>query len=88
MYTRCQARNKDFVHSSITLGAVQTRGSKPQNSKKPPRGGFSVSSLFLLLGGLLARRVQRAGGVDVSDLLIREAEHLTQHLVGMLAQQR
>ncbi|WP_159450472.1 hypothetical protein [Bradyrhizobium mercantei] len=41
-----------------------------------------------LLGRLLARRVEGAGVVDFGDLVIREAEHLAQDLVGVLAEQR
>jgi len=41
-----------------------------------------------LLRGLLARRIERAGIVDFGDLVIAEAEHLAQDLVGVLAEQR
>ncbi len=39
-----------------------------------------------LFGGDLARRVQRAGIVDLGDLVVREAEHLAQDFVGVLAE--
>src|SRR5882724_8831959 len=41
-----------------------------------------------LLRRLLSRRVERAGIVDLGDLVIGEAEHLAQDLVGVLAEQR
>ncbi len=41
-----------------------------------------------LLGRLLARRVERAGIVDLGDLVVAEAEHLAQDFVGVLAEQR
>ena len=41
-----------------------------------------------LFGRLLARRIERAGIVDFGDLVIGEAEHLAQDLIGVLAEQR
>src|ERR1700722_12251176 len=41
-----------------------------------------------LFSGFLARRVQRARIVNFLHLVVGEAEHLTQNLVGMLAEQR
>jgi hypothetical protein len=41
-----------------------------------------------LFGRLLPRRIERAGIVDLGDLVIAEAEHLAQDLVGVLAEQR
>src|SRR5450631_1661365 len=41
-----------------------------------------------LLGGDLARRVERAGIVDLRHLVIGEAENLAQDFVGVLAEQR
>src|SRR6202012_3934422 len=41
-----------------------------------------------LLRGLLARRVEGAGIEDFGDLVIAEAEHLAQDLVGVFAEQR
>jgi 2-polyprenyl-3-methyl-5-hydroxy-6-metoxy-1,4-benzoquinol methylase len=34
----------------------------------------------------LARRIERAGIVDLGDLMIAEAEHLAENLVGVFAQ--
>jgi hypothetical protein len=41
-----------------------------------------------LFGRLLARRIERARIVDLGDLVVGEAEHLAQDLVGVLAEQR
>src|SRR5262245_16239887 len=41
-----------------------------------------------LLSGLLARWVEGAGVVDLGDLVVAEAEHLAQDLVGVFAEQR
>src|SRR5438477_3228248 len=41
-----------------------------------------------LLGGLLARRIERAGIVDLGNLVVGEAEHLAEDFVGVLAKQR
>jgi len=48
----------------------------------------SAANWWVLLGGLLARRIERAGGVNFSDLVIGEAEHLTEDFIGVFAEQR
>jgi hypothetical protein len=60
------------------------------NEKAAGFGGLlSVLGVFAhLLRRLLARRVEGAGVVDLGDLVVREAEHLAQDLVGVLAEQR
>src|SRR3954452_21973254 len=55
--------------------------------KKPPETGGFGSLWSFLLGCLLAGRVQGAGIMDFRDLVIAEPKNLTQHLVGMLAEQ-
>jgi hypothetical protein len=61
------------------------------DSKRPPEtGGLGILCLWKarLLGRLLPRRIERAGIVDLGDLVVGEAEHLAQDLVGVLAEQR
>jgi hypothetical protein len=41
-----------------------------------------------LFRGLLAGRIERAGIVDLGDLMIAEAEHLAQDFIGVFAKQR
>src|SRR5205085_8416016 len=81
MYTRCQ-RQCICLHSSIPAFATQYLGqrhcpirfSMDAETKRPP-----ISAAFctvhgvvfaVLFRGLLARRVQRAGVVDLGDLVI------------------
>ena len=40
-----------------------------------------------LFGGLLARRIERAGVVDLRHLTVAEAKHLAQDFVGVFAEQ-
>src|ERR1043165_5450755 len=103
MYTRCQ-RQRICLHSSNLASATQYLGqrycpiwisdqfSNCRKRKRPP-----ISAAFctvhgvvfaVLLGGLLAWRVEGAGVMDLGDLVIAEAEHLAQDLVGVLAEQR
>jgi len=50
--------------------------------------GRNIRQERTLLRGLLARRIERAGVVDFGNLVIAEAEHLAQDLVGVFAEQR
>ena len=57
--------------------------------KRPPAYPAALVIAVLesaLFGGNLPRRVQRAGIVDLGDLMVAEAEHLTQDFVGVFAQ--
>jgi len=62
----------------------------PENEKTAGfrRPFVSSGGVCLLLSGLLARRIERAGVVDLGNLMVAEAEHLAQDLVGVLAEQR
>lgn len=57
------------------------------NKKAAETGGLSCLRMNRLLRGLLLRRIERAGLVDIGDLVIAEAEHAAQDLVGVLAEQ-
>ncbi len=59
-----------------------------QAKKRPPgRPAASESqSCIRLFSRNLSRRIQRAGIVDLGDLMIAEAQHLAQDFVGMFAQ--
>lgn len=61
----------------------------PNKKKKPPKmAAFpELAETEVLLGRLLARGIEGAGVVDLGDLMIAEAEHLAQDLVGVLAEQ-
>ena len=73
-------------HSADNESAASLR-----QTKRPPETGglgiFSEMRRALLFCGLLPRRIERTGIVDLGDLMIREAEHLAQDLVGVLAEQ-
>jgi hypothetical protein len=59
-------------------------------AKRPPEtGGPQVQGRCgCLFGGDLPRRIERAGIVDLGDLMVGEAENLAQDFVGMFAKQR
>jgi hypothetical protein len=49
-------------------------------------GGLGDQSLAIrLFSGDLPRRIERAGIVDLGDLVVAEAEHLAQDFVGVFA---
>ncbi len=93
MYTRCQLQ-QSCLHSSNCLFALQQNSAKlaSQTAKRPPETGGLSHLVSLkrrgLFGRLLPRRIERAGIVDFGDLVVGEAEHLAQDLVGVLAEQR
>src|SRR5271168_627964 len=58
-------------------------GTSPAMTKSAPL--FCFRRLF---GGLLPGRIERAGIVDLGDLMIAEAEHLPQDFIGVFAEQR
>jgi hypothetical protein len=61
----------------------------PQRKRPPEPGGLGIPEYKAgLFGRLLPRRIERAGIVDFGHLVIAEAEHLAQDLVGVLAEQR
>jgi hypothetical protein len=88
-YTRYQQQYV-CLHGSMSSFAVQQW---PQNALQTAKraagvtgGPFELmwSGLF---GGLLARRIERAGIVDLRHLVVAEAENLAQDFVGVLAEQ-
>ena len=92
MYTRCQLQQA-CLHSSNCLFASQQNLAKV--AFQTAKGRRKPAALFCvredkrgLFGRLLPRRVERAGIVDLGDLVVGEAEHLAQDLVGVLAEQR
>jgi len=61
----------------------------PHGKRPPEPGGLGIPEYKAgLFGRLLPRRIERAGIVDLRHLVIGEAEHLAQDLVGVLAEQR
>jgi hypothetical protein len=90
MYTKCH-KQRACLHSSNYPFAVhqgRTIGI-PQRKRPPEPGGLGIPEYKTgLFGRLLPRRIERAGIVDLGDLVIAEAEHLAQDLVGVLAEQR
>ena len=91
MYTRYQQTTGLFAWQQLS-GALQQNYEQLafQISKRPPEpGGLGIPEYKAgLFGRLLPRRVERAGIVDLGHLVIGEAEHLAQDLVGVLAEQR
>jgi hypothetical protein len=70
----------------IKLGHGEMR---PTKKAAGTTGGLEAKSCKrCLFSRNLARRVERAGIVDLGDLVVAEAEHLAQDFVGVLAQQR
>jgi hypothetical protein len=90
MYTKYH-KQQACLHSSNQSGATQQKcGDGIPHRKRPPEpGGLGIPEYKTgLFGCLLARRIERAGIVDLGDLMVAEAEHLAQDFVGMLAEQR
>lgn len=94
MYTRCH-RQRICLHSSIFDIASQYQAigipyrSGKTNEKGPPGwAALDFCQKACLFRRLLARRIECAGIVDLGDLMVAEAEHLAQDLVGMFAEQR
>ena len=92
MYTRCHTQPA-CLHSSIFHFALQYepiedcyRARKKGCQSGSPRNPSAIGPR--LFRSLLARRVERAGIMDLRDLMIAEAEHFAQDLVGMFAEQR
>src|SRR5205823_4395084 len=92
MYTRCQVQLTCLHSSNLSFALQQKWVIRAPMEEKDRRGtgGLlrSMGQEWGLLGRLLARRIERAGIVDLGDLMIGEAEHLAQDLVGVLAEQR
>jgi hypothetical protein len=88
-YTRYQQQYV-CLHSSMSSFAVQQIAAEcPPDSKKGRRNDRRPFELIWsgLFGGLLARRIERAGIVDLRHLVIAEAKDLAQDFVGMFAEQ-
>jgi hypothetical protein len=79
-----------FSQQHYTFAAQQKSAvGIPQRKRPPEPGGLGIPEYKTgLFGRLLPRRVERAGIVDLGHLVIGEAEHLAQDLVGVLAEQR
>ena len=78
------------VHGVVFKFLVWARGRTAFLTQKGPPQWAALSYHALwscLLSGLLLRRVERAGLVDIGDLVVAEAEHRAQDLVGVLAEQ-
>jgi hypothetical protein len=71
------------------LARINARAAEPEVSADIVRSPFAQKSFRdRLFGGLFALWIERAGIVDLGYLVIAEAEHLAQDLVGVLAEQR
>lgn len=86
-------RKPACLHGSIQTIAMQHRAVDPRhsvaNAKRPPGGGLCGDPVLGgLFRGFLAWRVEGAGIVNFSDLMIGKAQHLAQDLIGVLAEQR
>jgi len=79
------------IAAIVSLHCSKINETGTPDSKRPPEtGGLGIlcSLRVGLFGRLLPRRIERAGIVDLGHLVIAEAEHLAQDLVGVLAEQR
>jgi len=66
-------------------GEVTPRGEWPGRVKTLMAN--TQAEYLSLFRGLLSRWIERAGFVDVCDLVIAEAEHLAEDFVGVFAEQ-
>ena len=77
------------AHPRVVVCSAAMQAIDPANSKKAAgqcAAAFEAAGKCLF-GGDFARRVERAGIVDLRHLMIAEAEHLPQDLVGVFAEQ-
>jgi len=83
----CNAISRAVILPYLILLSIQH---SPRTRKAATEAAFTgvFAKESGLLGGLLAGRVEGAGVVDLGDLVIAEAQHLAQDLVGVLAEQR
>ena len=78
-------RQPTCLHSSNFDIALQ-HWFQNASKKAASRAAFEHSGLEQrLFRGLLARRIERPGTVDVGDLVIAETKHLPQDFIGVLA---
>lgn len=73
---------------SVRFAAQEDGRGIPEQKRPPGTGGLCIPGTSGLFGRLFPRRVECAGIVDLGDLMVGEAEHLAQDLVGVLAEQR
>ena len=59
-----------------------------QMGRRKAGGRFILGRTECLFRGDLAWRIERAGIVDFGDLMVGEAQHLTQDLIGVFAEER
>ena len=85
MYTRYQKWTG--LHSSNQDCAIQ-HGGVNESPIRPNKTAAEIGTRARLLRRLLARRVERAGIMNLGHLMVAEAEHLAQDFVGVLAEQR
>ena len=74
--------------SKISESGIPDRTSQIKKGRRKPAAFVFQKTRRGLFGRLLPRRIERAGIVDLGDLVVGEAEHLAQDLVGVLAEQR
>jgi hypothetical protein len=74
-----------LLHRNIN-GAI--RLTYQRKDRRKPAAFVNFGSLRGLFGRVLPRRIECARIVDRGDLVVREAEHLAQDLVGVFAEQR
>ncbi len=83
------ARNNELVCIAAICPVQCNKVIWHYKPKKPPRrDGLLGSGIGRgLFGGLLPRRVERAGSVNFRDLVVAETQDLAQDFVGVLAKQ-